>query len=389
MILETQNTKENDIIIYSRNSMDDSYNYRIIFVNDPESHHRVISYDQVKKLVLEHFQKNLIAYRLVSNYPDVTLGDTKHGFTIFLNEEPELIFTDPVFAVQAMEGYLELNSGSDFRFRVQKVGYSALGPLKGKTNFKEEFCFDMNVEDVINQSDEKIVDVLLAKRGRYKKKKKFRSEEKRSRVFAPEQESGEKYFPPSTPVENHNHKFDVKKLAIRQPRQVEGKMMYGNTYLNLGTLELVRDEKKQLEFDFVRDRMVQIKDYQTIKNSRENQSPIRSTGRIEERVPEKNDAELESKYAGKSINQQVEFIKIHRSEPIKIKKIGLKGEDEEATDDEKHESVVKDELFNGFVNSLRNESTAKHKKQRKRKDTDLLFLFKTLQKKEDSSDEGY
>jgi len=49
MLLETKNIKENDIIIYSRNSTDENYNFRIIFKDDPQTYHRLISFEHVKK----------------------------------------------------------------------------------------------------------------------------------------------------------------------------------------------------------------------------------------------------------------------------------------------------------------------------------------------------
>jgi len=96
MLLETKNIKENDIIIYSRNSTDENYNFRIIFKDDPQTFHRLISFEHVKKLITEYFPKNLIAYRILCNFPDITIGNVNYGCVIMADSEPELIFTDPV-----------------------------------------------------------------------------------------------------------------------------------------------------------------------------------------------------------------------------------------------------------------------------------------------------
>jgi hypothetical protein len=171
MLLETKNIKENDIIIYTRNSMDENYNFRIVFKNDPHTHHRLISFEHVKKLITEYFPKNLIAYRILCNSPDITISSAKYGCVIIADNEPELIFTDPVFAVQTIEEYVQFKHNSEFRFRIQKVGYTTLNQVDGNANFNEEFVIDLNIDDAINQNDEIFVQPLIEKRITSRKRK--------------------------------------------------------------------------------------------------------------------------------------------------------------------------------------------------------------------------
>jgi len=201
----------------------------------------------------------------------------------------------------------------------------------------------------------------------------------------PEKTFGEKYMPLSPQKVNQKPEIDFEKLSVRTDRQVEGKLMYGDKLLNLGRLEIVREEKKQFEFDFIRERRIQVKDFQMVEVSRNSQFSLRDSERDNEREFGDSKIELRSNYAGKDAEE--EFKKIHSFSPIVIKKVGLEGEEESIIPQSEPESGTKEELFTGFVNSLQIESISKSKKQRKRKETDLLYLFKSLQKKENKEEE--
>ncbi len=386
MLLETKNIKENDFVIYSRNSVDEKYNYRIIFINDPNRHHRFINYEQVERLISEYFPKNLIAYRIVSNYPDLFISNAEHGFTILLNNKDELFFTDPVYAVKSMEEYLDQNPSIDFKFRVQKVGITTVNMVRDRTNFKEEFCFDMNIEEVVNQNDENVVNVLLKKIISAKKKKKFKSGKNENQVFTPEKKGEEKYVPVSTLVLKDKKTIDPEKFAKRTLRQAEGSMYYGDEIINLGPAKRLYDEVNEMQTTYSKQRWIDVKDFQVETISRNDQQSFRNVESSSDIRNENNDNDnLRSNYSDEKASEDEEFNKVKEAVPIVISKIGLDGEEME-TPKENMQKKEFDELFSGFLNSLQSEPSGKSKKHRKRKEKDLLYLFKTLHAKENNSD---
>ena len=223
MLLETKNIQENDIIIYSRNSMDENYNFRIVFKNDPHTHHRIISFEHVKKLITEYFPKNLIAYRILCNFSDITIGKVNYGCVIMVDNVPELIFTDPVFAVQTIEEYIEHNHNIDFRFKIQQIGYTTLNKVEEKANFQEEFIFDLKMGEAINQNDEIFVNPIIEKRIFSRKQKKSGREIKRDIIFKPENQKSIEFIEEDKgPAKTK--KNDTKELSNRNERVAGGKI---------------------------------------------------------------------------------------------------------------------------------------------------------------------
>ena len=236
MLLETKNIQENDIIIYSRNSMDENYNFRIVFKNDPHTHHRLISFEHVKKLITEYFPKNLIAYRILCNFPDIKIGNVNYGCVIMADNEPELIFTDPVFAVQTIEEYIQYNHNIEFRFRIQQVGYTTLNKVEGKANFKEEFVFDLNIDEAINQNDEIFVNPIIDKRILSRKQKKSGRELKRDIIFKPENQKSNEIIEEEEVPAKAKIEIDAQELSNRYERVAEGEMIYISNRLNQGNI---------------------------------------------------------------------------------------------------------------------------------------------------------
>jgi hypothetical protein len=380
MLLETKNIKENDIIIYTRNSMDENYNFRIIFKNDPHIHHRLISFEHVKKLITEYFPKNLIAYRILCNFPDIKISSAKHSCVIMADNEPELIFTDPVFAVQSIEEYIQFNHNNEFRFRIQKVGYTTLNKVDGKANFNEEFVFDLNIDEAINQNDEIFVQPLIAKRITSRKKKKSGSEIKRNIIFKPENQNKLGFIEEDTEQAKTKKEVVTQDLSKRYERVAEGELMYVGNILKLGKIERVQNEKKQIEFPFLNERRINIEDYQILESSRTAQQKQREPLKEEELLSNDNTNELRLKFSDSEINKEEKFQKVQSSAPVTIRRVEINENGSQSLVEVKESKNHKDDLFSNFLNNLQSESISKVKKKKKRfKESDIIQMFKSVQ----------
>jgi len=387
MLLETKNIRENDIIIYTRNSMDENYNFRIVFKNDPRIHHRLISFEHVKKLITEYFPKNLIAYRILCNFPDITISSVKYGCVIMANNEPELIFTDPVFAVQTIEEYIQFNPNNEFRFRIQKVGYTTLNQVEGKANFNEEFVFDLNIDEAINQNDEIFVQPLIEKRITSRRRKKSGSEIKRNIIFKPENQNKLGFIEEDTEPAKTKKEVVTQDLSKRYKRVAEGEMTYAGNRLNLGKIERLQAEKKQIEFPFLNDRRISIEDYQVIESSRTSQQKQRKPLKEEELLSNDNTNELRLNFLDSEMNKVEEFQKVKSSAPVTIRRVKINEDGSQSQVEMKKSKNHKDDLFSNFLNNLQSESTSKVKKKKKRfKESDIIQMFKSVQTDKSNKD---
>ncbi len=380
MLLETKNIQENDIIIYSRNSMDENYNFRIIFKNDPHTHHRLISFEHVKKLITEYFPKNLIAYRIMCNFPDITISNVNYGCVILADSEPELIFTDPVFAVQTIEEYIQYNHNIEFRFRIQQVGYTTLNKVEGKANFKEEFVFDLKMDEAINQHDEIFVKPLIEKRITSRKRKKSGREIKRNIIFKPENQNVLEIIEEDEALAKTKKEIDTQKLSKRYKRVAEGEMIYVGNRLNLGRIERVRAEKNQIELPFLNERRISIEDYRFIESSRTFQQKLRKPIKEEEFLSTDYPNDLRLHFSSGEMNKEEEFQKVQSSAPVTIRRVEINEDGSQTQVKTETPKNHKDDLFSNFLNNLQSESISKVKKKKKRyKESDIIQMFKSLQ----------
>jgi hypothetical protein len=387
MLLETKNIKENDIIIYSRNSTDEDYNFRIVFKNDPQKHNRIISFNHIRKLITEYFPKNLVAYRILSNFPDVSIN-AKYGCIILIDSKPELIFTDPVFAVKTIEEYLEYKPNVEFRFRIQKVGFTTVNEFKTKANFKEEFVYDLNIDEAINQNDEVFIKSLIEKRTAPKKRKRSRGEIKRNIIFKPEGKDIVDYLESDEEQGNKQNDLETEKLRERAERLSQGEIEYRGKNLNTEKVERFRDEKKQIELSFPNDRRIEVKDFQIETTSRSDQQ----NNRIETRDSGissnegMNDLRLNISETKESIKS--DFKKIQSLPPISVRKVHI-NEDGSQTKIEPETPVKQsDNLFSNFLINLQNESVSKAKKKNRHKESDIIQMFKSLQKSKSENEQN-
>jgi hypothetical protein len=161
MLLETLDIKKNDIIIYSQNIFDPDNNFKIIFKDDKERISRKIGYEDVCKFVNQFTPKNLIVYRLLTNIPDFKIDPSQYGFILSINDQKELIYFDPVFAVKELERYSRLMNLSDLRFRIQQVGLTTLNRRGNAPNYAEIYSVDLEAMEAKFQNDKVFFDALM------------------------------------------------------------------------------------------------------------------------------------------------------------------------------------------------------------------------------------
>ena len=162
MLLETLDIKKNDIIIYSQNIFNIEKNFKIIFKDDPDKLSRKINYGDVCRFVNEYTPKNLIVYRLLTNINDFRIDLSKYGFFLNINNETELIYFDPVFAVKELEEYSKVVSLNNLRFRIQQVGLTTLNRKRNLPNFAEIYAVDLEAMEAKFQNDKVFADAIFA-----------------------------------------------------------------------------------------------------------------------------------------------------------------------------------------------------------------------------------
>ncbi|MGK9477370.1 hypothetical protein [Melioribacter sp. OK-6-Me] len=148
MYLETLDVRRKDILIYSQNRFED--NFRVIYKQENIKQPRPISYTEVCNIVKEPVAKNMIVYRLLTNDPHLDAYSTKYGFFLEIDNEMELIYFDPIYAIKDL-AFLKFNLPfSQFRFKIQQVGLSNIGRVN---DYTEIYSFDMRASEAKNQND--------------------------------------------------------------------------------------------------------------------------------------------------------------------------------------------------------------------------------------------
>ena len=161
MLLETLDIKKNDIIIYSQNIFNPDNNFKIIFKDDEKKSSRKISFDDVCRFVNEFAPKNLIVYRLLTNIENLEIEPSKYGVILSINDQYELIYFDPVFAVKELERYSRLTNLNNLRFRIQQVGLTTLSSKGDLLNFAEIYAIDLEAMEAKFQNDKVFADAIL------------------------------------------------------------------------------------------------------------------------------------------------------------------------------------------------------------------------------------
>jgi len=378
MLLETKNIKKNDIIIYSRNSIDEDYNFRIIFKNDPKLYHRKISFDYTKKLITEYFPKNLIAYRIMTNFPEMLIPSTNYGCVIHVNSEQELIFTDPVYAVKTIEEYLEFNSNDQFKFKIQRVGYSTINKIGNSANYTEEFFYDLKIQEATNQNDAAYLESLLIKDIQAEHISKNIDELKRSVIFTPEN----KMQDISQPILNPENASNIIRVK-RENKTAERDLANGSKKLHSGVIHDFRVEEKSDEQLFPDENPVKEPTAESKLNDRMYQYKFR-----EHRITEINlfDEEVKNEPRTNLTKEEEakynEFRNSPGAEPVESHKVKIEKNGSVKAVEINPQKRNEDDLFTKFLKDLQNESKMKIKKQnklkRKGRESDIIQLFKSV-----------
>lgn len=162
MLLETLDTKLNDVVIYSKNIFNLDNNFKIIYKDAAIKKPHSIGYYEVCNFVNNPSPKVVIGYRLLTNLNNFNLRRTQYGLPIYVDNNPDLIFFDPVFAVKELESLSGAIDIQHLRFRIQQIGLNSLVKKGDKPNFTEIYCFDLSSKEAITQNDKTYADAIFA-----------------------------------------------------------------------------------------------------------------------------------------------------------------------------------------------------------------------------------
>jgi hypothetical protein len=162
MLLETLDTKHNDVVIYSQNIFNFERNFKIIYKDAELKKPHSIGYYEVCKFISDPAPKVIIVYRLLTNLANFTLRRSQYGFPIILDNQPDLVFFDPIFAVKELESLSGVIDMQNLRFRIQQLGLNSLIRKGDKANFTEIYSFDLSSKEAITQNDKIFADAIFA-----------------------------------------------------------------------------------------------------------------------------------------------------------------------------------------------------------------------------------
>lgn len=162
MFLETIDVRKNDVVIFSRNILDMENNFKIVQKNDVFKKPKSISFFEVADFIKNSVPKNLIVYRLLTNIRDLDASLTKFGFFVWVDGKIELIYFDPVFALEDLN-HLNLQvDRSKFRFKIQQVGLKSSGIHSAEASYAQVYSFDLKAIEAQNQDDKIFADAVFA-----------------------------------------------------------------------------------------------------------------------------------------------------------------------------------------------------------------------------------
>ena len=162
MLLETLDLLKNDVIIYSENKFDLERNFKIIHKKSEIKTPKRIDFFEVCNFINQPLPKNMIVYRLLTNITDFDAFSTKYGFFIKTDNGLELIYFDPIFALNDLSNF-KLNIDPNlFRFKIQQVGFSSLPTKNEEAFYGEVYAFDLRSDEAKNQNDKIFAKAIFA-----------------------------------------------------------------------------------------------------------------------------------------------------------------------------------------------------------------------------------
>jgi len=162
MLLETLDTKQNDVVIYSQNIFNLENNFKIIYKDAALKKPHSISYYEVCNFVNNASPKVIIVYRMLTNLTNFTLQRSQYGFPMFIDNNPDLVFFDPVYAIKELESLSGVIDMQNLRFRIQQVGLNSIIRRGDRANFTEIYCFDLSSKEAVTQNDKIFADAIFA-----------------------------------------------------------------------------------------------------------------------------------------------------------------------------------------------------------------------------------
>lgn len=162
MLLETLDLLKNDVIIYSENKFDLQRNFKIIFKRSEIKTPKRIDFFEVCNFINEPVPKNLIVYRLLTNTNDFDAFSTKYGFFIKSDSGLELIYFDPIFALNDLSNFQLKIDPNLFRFKIQQVGFTSMPSRNNEAYYGEVYAFDLRSDEAKNQNDKIFAKAIFA-----------------------------------------------------------------------------------------------------------------------------------------------------------------------------------------------------------------------------------
>ncbi len=153
MLIETLDLLEDDVVVYSENKFDLKENYKIIYKQAEIKRPQKVDYLEVCNLLRSTAPKNIIVYRLLTSVNTIDAYATKYGYFLNSTNKLELVYFDPIFAIKDINNLIKEINPSEFRFKIQQVGYTTSGEKDGDCLYSEVYSFDLRAIEAQNQND--------------------------------------------------------------------------------------------------------------------------------------------------------------------------------------------------------------------------------------------
>ena len=164
MLIESNEGKNFGVIIFSENKFDFVTNFTKINKSEPDVLHQ-IDFTEVSNFISQPIEKNLILYRLITNDEKLDPFSSKLGYFIKVDERIEVVYFDPVFVIKDIENLKITIPRSEFRFKIQQVGYRTKSTKGDSTVYEEQFSIEMSDVEAKNQNDSHFAKTMLSIKG--------------------------------------------------------------------------------------------------------------------------------------------------------------------------------------------------------------------------------